>query len=115
MIEVVDAGRCIACDRCVEVCPTNVFDTGPDGVPVLSRQHDCQTCFLCEAYCPADALYVGPVTAPDDGVTPAALAGSGLIGGYRSALGWGGGRRLGARTAVGPSLPADPPPRRRAR
>ncbi|ALL79434.1 4Fe-4S ferredoxin (plasmid) [Pseudonocardia sp. EC080610-09] len=112
MIEIVDAARCITCDRCVEVCPTNVFDTGDDGVPVLARLHDCQTCYLCEAYCPADALYVSPVTHPCAPVPPDALASAGLLGGYRSALGWGAGRRLGARTAIGPPLPAATPPRR---
>ena len=27
---------------------------------MIARQADCQTCYLCELYCPADALYVGP-------------------------------------------------------
>jgi NAD-dependent dihydropyrimidine dehydrogenase PreA subunit len=60
MIELVIQSRCIECDRCVRVCPTNVFDSVPDAAPVIARQQDCQTCFLCELYCPADALYVGP-------------------------------------------------------
>ena len=64
MIEIVDAAACIACDLCVKVCPTDVFDRGEDGVPVISRQSDCQTCFMCEAYCPVDALYVSPVSTP---------------------------------------------------
>ncbi|WP_247617714.1 4Fe-4S binding protein [Streptomyces sp. MK37H] len=29
MIELVSAERCIACDKCVKVCPTNVFARGP--------------------------------------------------------------------------------------
>ena len=37
LIEVVDQDRCIACDRCVDVCPTRVFDRGPDGIPVIAR------------------------------------------------------------------------------
>ena len=57
MIEVVDRDRCIACDRCVDVCPTRVFDRGPDGIPVIARHDSCQTCFQCEAYCPTDALF----------------------------------------------------------
>ncbi|MFB9840326.1 4Fe-4S binding protein, partial [Actinoallomurus acaciae] len=65
---VVSAERCVTCDLCVRVCPTDVFDTGPDGVPVIARRSDCQTCFLCEAYCPADALFVAPQREPlDDG------------------------------------------------
>ena len=60
MIEIVSARRCIACDICVKVCPANVFDAMPDAPPVIARQADCQTCFLCEIYCPTDALYVAP-------------------------------------------------------
>ena len=109
MIEVVDADRCIACDRCINVCPTWVFDRGPDGVPVIARHDSCQTCFQCEAYCPADALFVAPLAtrAPADSPFRDAeeLAASGLLGGYRRELGWGGGRALGARTAVGPTYP----------
>ena len=60
VIEIVSAERCIRCDRCVDVCPTDVFDRGPSGVPVVARQADCQTCFLCEAWCPVDALFVAP-------------------------------------------------------
>ena len=59
MIEVIDGERCTSCDICVNVCPTNVFDK-TDGIPVIARQGDCQTCFLCELYCPEDALYVSP-------------------------------------------------------
>ncbi|MET7473760.1 ferredoxin family protein [Streptomyces sp. NPDC005648] len=109
MIEVVEAGRCIACDRCIEVCPTRVFDRGPDGVPVIARHDSCQTCFQCEAYCPTDALFVAPLVdpAPADSPyrDPTLLEDSGLLGGYRRELGWGGGRPLGARTAIGPEYP----------
>ena len=31
-----------------------------DQILTIARKHDCQTCFLCEAYCPVDALYVAP-------------------------------------------------------
>ncbi|MBM7488075.1 NAD-dependent dihydropyrimidine dehydrogenase PreA subunit [Bradyrhizobium canariense] len=33
---------------------------GTYGIPVIARQDDCQTCFLCELYCPEDALWVSP-------------------------------------------------------
>jgi len=106
MIEVVDAHRCIGCDRCIEVCPTRVFDRGADGIPVITRQGDCQTCFQCEAYCPTDALFVGPLATPDSRFRDVEqLVGDGLLGGYRRELGWGRGRQLGARTAVGPEYP----------
>jgi NAD-dependent dihydropyrimidine dehydrogenase PreA subunit len=64
VIEVVSAERCVTCDLCIAVCPTDVFERGPAGVPVIARQGDCQTCFMCEAYCPTDALYVAPLAGP---------------------------------------------------
>jgi NAD-dependent dihydropyrimidine dehydrogenase PreA subunit len=109
VIEFVARERCIACDRCIEVCPTRVFDRDDDGVPRIARPDNCQTCFQCEAYCPADALFVAPLTqaAADDSPFRDAehLAESGLLGGYRRELGWGQGRALGARTAIGPEWP----------
>ncbi|HKP40230.1 ferredoxin family protein [Mycobacterium sp.] len=109
MIELVDRDRCIRCDRCVDVCPTRVFDLGADGIPVIARHDSCQTCFQCEAYCPTDALFVVPLAtpAPVDSAfrDTVQLAASGLLGGYRRELGWGNGRALGARSAVGPSFP----------
>src|SRR5512135_1189451 len=109
MIEVVVEQRCIRCDRCVEVCPTNVFDIGPDGVPTLSRRADCQSCFLCEAYCPTDALFVAPHVEPlaaDSPLRdPTHLETTGLLGSYRASLGWGGGRTLTALSAIMPDLP----------
>lgn len=104
MIELVSAERCIGCDKCVEVCPTNVFDRGVDGVPVISRHDDCQTCFQCEANCPADALFVSPFTAPQLPLDERTLSGSGLLGSYRERIGWGKGRTPGSRIAIGPSM-----------
>ncbi|GAA3867708.1 ferredoxin family protein [Saccharothrix violaceirubra] len=103
MIELVSAQRCIACDKCVKVCPTNVFDLGADGIPVIARQDDCQTCFQCEANCPVDALFVAPTTAPLP-VPPTVDDLGGLLGGYRAQIGWGRGRTPGAARAVGPPL-----------
>ncbi len=88
MIEIVSAERCIACDICVRACPANVFDAVPGGAPVISRQHDCQTCFLCEIYCPTDALYVAPDAEDPTGVTEAEVEAAGLFGSYARALGW---------------------------
>ncbi|MQY11032.1 hypothetical protein SRB5_11460 [Streptomyces sp. RB5] len=108
MIEIVSAERCITCDKCIAVCPTNVFDRAPDGLPEIARQEDCQTCFMCEAYCPVDALFVSPTTHPE----PVDEAGLGdLLGSYRERLGWGRGRTPGARLAVGPELRRPAPPR----
>ncbi|QKW09069.1 ferredoxin family protein [Streptomyces sp. NA04227] len=108
MIELVSADRCIACDKCIEVCPTNVFDRGEDGIPVLTRHDDCQTCFQCEANCPADALYVAPLTHPLPSDSTARdeehLTLTNLLGSYRRHIGWGHGRTPGALKAIGPRL-----------
>ena len=93
MIEVLSVSRCIDCDLCVRVCPTNVFDPVPGAAPVIARQSDCQTCFQCEAYCPVEALYVSPLRTP----APAGstfndeteLERSGQLGLYRTRIGWG--------------------------
>jgi NAD-dependent dihydropyrimidine dehydrogenase PreA subunit len=110
MIEIVERDRCIGCDRCIVVCPTRVFDRGPDGVPVIARQDSCQTCFQCEAYCPTDALFVAPLVIA---VAPGSrfhdvrkLEEASLLGGYRRELGWGRGRAPGPRS--GPSSSTEP-------
>ena len=88
MIEIVAEARCIACDICLRACPTTVFDRSPSGVPVIARQDDCQTCYLCEIYCPVDALYVAPQAEGPQGVTLAEVEAKGLLGSYARALGW---------------------------
>jgi NAD-dependent dihydropyrimidine dehydrogenase PreA subunit len=87
MIEVIDAERCTSCDICVNVCPTNVFDK-TDGIPVIARQSDCQTCFLCELYCPEDALFVSPFADTPQSVNLETLRQNALLGSYRRAVGW---------------------------
>ncbi|GID93739.1 ferredoxin [Amorphoplanes digitatis] len=98
----------MTCDVCIAVCPTDVFDAGTDGIPVIARQGDCQTCFMCEAHCPADALFVAPLTHPAPPGSPFRdeehVTRTGLLGSYRRELGWGRGRKPGARNAVGPEL-----------
>ncbi|WP_459546823.1 4Fe-4S dicluster domain-containing protein [Nocardia sp. X0981] len=114
MIELVSAQRCTTCDKCIAVCPTNVFDRGADGIPVISRHSDCQTCFQCEANCPADALYVSPRTTPEPESSSAVdqpdLIRRGLLGSYRAQIGWGKGRKPGSLTAIGPALRPEGPP-----
>jgi NAD-dependent dihydropyrimidine dehydrogenase PreA subunit len=96
MIELISDERCIDCDICVRVCPTNVFDAVPGGHPVIARQEDCQTCFMCELYCPADALFVAPEADVTHPQPEDELRARGLIGGYRAAVGWGPGQAPGA-------------------
>ncbi len=110
MIEFVSDNRCIRCDLCVKVCPTNVFDAVPDEAPVIARQEDCQTCFMCELYCPTDALFVAPEADESVAVGEGALVERRLLGSYRAAVGWGEGRTPGAAQdqsfrILGPALP----------
>lgn len=79
----------------------DVFERGPDGVPVIARQTDCQTCFMCELYCPTDALFVAPLSDPAPAGSPYtdedALAAADALGAYRRTVGWGNGRIPGSR------------------
>lgn len=93
MIELVSDSRCVRCDICVRVCPTNVFDRVPGKAPVIARQEDCQTCFMCELYCPTEALFVAPEADHAVAVDETALHARGLLGSYRSAVGWTSGQK----------------------
>ena len=93
MIELISASQCTGCNICVTACPTNVFDAVPGGQPVIARQGDCQTCFMCELYCPEDALFVAASADEAVPVNEEALRREALLGSYRKAVGWGGGRK----------------------
>jgi len=97
VIELVSESRCIACDICVRVCPTNVFDAVPGAAPVIARQEDCQTCFMCELYCPTNALFVAPEADLSVSVSEQSLDEQGVLGSYRDAVGWGVGQKNKAR------------------
>ncbi|EFA72193.1 ferredoxin family protein [Cylindrospermopsis raciborskii] len=88
MIELVSESRCIKCNICVKVCPTNVFDKVVNGPPIIARQNDCQTCFMCELYCPVDALYVAPEVDPLAQIDEKFLEEAALLGSYRKNIGW---------------------------
>ncbi|TXK83879.1 ferredoxin family protein [Paenibacillus sp. N3.4] len=94
MIELLSKDRCISCNQCVSVCPTNVFDATEDGIPVIARKSDCQSCFMCELYCPVDALFVTPLADENVDIEETAVAEQGWLGSYREQLGWGKGRTL---------------------
>ena len=87
MIEVVDEARCTNCNICVEACPTTVFDRG-ERAPIIARIDDCQTCFMCELYCPVDAMFVHPFADRHVEVRENDLEERALLGGYSRALGW---------------------------
>ena len=84
MIELVSTARCTECNICVKICPMNVFDRVAGAAPVVARQDDCQTCFMCELYCPDAALYVAPDSGAVRGVNEPTLP----LGSYRAAIGW---------------------------
>jgi NAD-dependent dihydropyrimidine dehydrogenase PreA subunit len=98
MIELLSETSCVRCNLCVDICPTRVFDAVAGGPPVIARQSDCQTCFMCELYCPADALYVAPQADAAAVPAEAELIARGVLGSYRRTIGWSGEtrhRRLG--------------------
>jgi NAD-dependent dihydropyrimidine dehydrogenase PreA subunit len=88
MIELVSTEACTQCNICVQICPMNVFDRVVGGAPVAARQDDCQTCFMCELYCPEDALYVSPDTSAHPAADEGTPAKSPVLGSYRAAIGW---------------------------
>ncbi len=91
MIALILADRCIGCNACVEVCPTLVFDAArdeADAVPGIARADACQTCYLCELYCPADAIYVAPHQFVQQHVSPEEALASGQLGRLRRDSGW---------------------------
>jgi NAD-dependent dihydropyrimidine dehydrogenase PreA subunit len=104
VIEVISEERCTDCNLCVEVCPTNVFDRQESGPPTIARQDDCQTCYMCEAWCPVEAIFVAPFTWPAEEGSwyrdEAVLEEKGYLGKYRVDLGWARGMKPSASIAT---------------
>jgi ferredoxin len=105
VIEFINEDTCTNCGRCVEVCPTDVFElstaagsagtlepassAGPSTrVPEIARVGDCTSCMNCELYCPQDAVYVSPVRTLEASLDKAAVIESGILGSYRRAMSW---------------------------
>ena len=88
MIELISESRCTGCNICVRVCPVNVFDAVPQAAPTIARQADCQTCFMCEAWCPEDAMFVSPNAEASTGASEQSLVREELLGSYRNNIGW---------------------------
>lgn len=54
----VDKKKCLRCGLCVTICPQDVLRRDDKKYPVITYLQDCQSCFLCEKYCPAQAITV---------------------------------------------------------
>lgn len=54
---VVDAGKCIGCEECVDVCPVEVFEM-QDGKSVVINGDDCLGCESCVEACSVDAIEI---------------------------------------------------------
>ena len=107
MIAHIFADRCTGSNACVAACPTHVLDPGPDGVPVIARLDQCQTCFMCELYCEADAIYVAPDQRHAEAIDPDEIRASGQLGRLRHDYGWDqpeGERHLAEFWQLGPLL-----------
>lgn len=88
MIALIVDSRCTQCERCVQMCPSNVLALRPGQPPHIARVDDCQTCFLCELYCRADAIYVDPDCDRPVPAEASAVEASGLLGQFRRDSGW---------------------------
>jgi len=105
MIELIVADRCTGCGKCIEVCPNDVFAGFEGDQPTIARRGDCHTCFLCELYCPVDAIYVSPQADREPGLTEASIVASGFLGHFARANGWRAGRPL--REPARPAAPTN--------
>jgi NAD-dependent dihydropyrimidine dehydrogenase PreA subunit len=58
----VDMSLCFGCEKCIDACPTNVFEhwTNAAGQRVVDpiREADCILCLVCEIVCPVEAISI---------------------------------------------------------
>ena len=49
---------CKACGICIAFCPTEVFEKGEDGRPLIKNADACTGCRFCEFHCPDFAISI---------------------------------------------------------
>ena len=47
---------CKACNLCIALCPTQVFEADRNGKPTLARAAECTQCAVCWTHCPDFAI-----------------------------------------------------------
>jgi 2-oxoglutarate ferredoxin oxidoreductase subunit delta len=57
---------CKGCGLCVEFCPADVLEQGPDGRVTVAHPEKCTACRWCELHCPDFAIFVADVE-PEEG------------------------------------------------
>lgn len=60
MIEQIEKDRCIGCGSCAQRCPLDVIRMDENRKAYIAYPEDCMTCYICERFCPAGAIYVHP-------------------------------------------------------
>ena len=63
-IDKIDYSKCVACNKCYDICPMDVFGLIGD-VVYLAYPEDCARCFLCKRVCPRDAIEVNALKVRD--------------------------------------------------
>ncbi|GBC59660.1 ferredoxin [Desulfonema ishimotonii] len=52
---VVDEGKCVGCEECVDTCPQDVFEMADSKSKVVNPE-DCVDCESCVEVCEEDAI-----------------------------------------------------------
>ena len=61
---------CKGCGLCVEFCPADVLEQGPDGRVTVAHPERCTACRWCERHCPDFAIFVADIEPQPEEETP---------------------------------------------